>query len=424
MNNSKGYILTFLLIVFLAACSSKEAQFKCEDPIGCVEIRPGMPIKIGVLQTFSGALKSNGVDQLRGIQLALADRDARLLGHPVELQTEDSHCSGEGGTTAALKIVADPQFLGILGTYCSGAAVKAAKIASDAGLVMISATNTSPALTAIGGKPGPNYQVGYFRTAHNDIVLGSAVAEFARHKLGFDRAATINDGDPYTRGLTQAFAASFEKLGGKIVLETAVNKEDKDMKPVLTAVVHSNPELLFYPIFRPAGDFITLQTTEMEGFDTIVRLTADTLFNDDFYNTVKKAGKGMYFALPAMPEGSIYNEFVARYKKEFGEAPVAGQHAHAYDAANLLLNSIEKVAIQKKDGTLYIRRQALRDALYATSGHPGLTGNLTCDNYGDCGVPRFKIVRLDDPAAGFEGLAANIQYTYVPMKGNPPEQIK
>lgn len=415
MRKDKRFILTFLLIVLLAACSSKEAEFKCEDPIGCVEIRPGMPIRIGVLQAFSGALESNGVDQLRGIQLALADRGGKLLDHPVELQTEDSYCSGEGGTTAALKIVADPQFLGIIGTYCSGAAVKAAKIVSDAGLVMISATNTSPALTSIGGKPGPNHQIGYFRTAHNDIVLGRAVAEFARHKLGFSRAATIDDGDPYTRGLAQAFGVSFEKLGGKIVLKTTVNKEDKDMKPVLTAVAQSDPELLFYPIFRPAGDFVTMQATEMKGFDKIVRVTADTLFNDAFYNTVKTAGKGMYFALPAMPEGPAYNEFVARYKREFGEAPVAGQHAHAYDAANLLLNSIEKVAIQKKDGTLNIRRQALRDTLFATSGHQGLTGSLTCDKYGDCGVPRFKIVSLDDPEAGFETLAANIIYKFKPI---------
>jgi len=295
------HLTTCLIVAFLVSCSSQDRSFECEDSIGCVELKPGMPIKIGVLQAFSGALESNGIDQLRGIKMALGDRGGALLGHPVELQTEDSHCSGEGGTTAALKIVADPQFLGILGTYCSGAAVKAAKITSDAGLVMISATNTSPALTSIGGNPGSNHYTGYFRTAHNDLGMGSAVADFARHKLGVTRAATINDGDTYTKGLTEAFGASFEKQGGRIVLDATVNKEDKDMKPVLTAVVQSNPELLFYPVFRPAGDHITLQTAEMKGFKTIVRITADGLFNDAFFNSVGMAGIRMYFALPAMP---------------------------------------------------------------------------------------------------------------------------
>jgi len=68
----------------------------------------------------------------------------------------------------------------------------------------------------------------------------------------------------------------------------------------------------------------------------------------------------------------------------------------------------------RADGTLHIGRQALRDALYATSGYQGLTGSLTCDEYGDCGVARFQVVHLDDPAAGLEGLAANVVYTYPP----------
>jgi branched-chain amino acid transport system substrate-binding protein len=44
----------------------------------------------------------------------------------------------------------------------------------------------------------------------------------------------------------------------------------------------------------------------------------------------------------------------------------------------MLLQAIESVAQQADDGTLLIGRQALRDALSATSNHSGLTGNLTC----------------------------------------------
>jgi branched-chain amino acid transport system substrate-binding protein len=61
---------------------------------------------------------------------------------------------------------------------------------------------------------------------------------------------------------------------------------------------------------------------------------------------------------------------------------------------------------------LHIGRQTLRDTLYATTGYQGLTGSLTCDQYGDCGGGRFQVVRLDDPAAGLEGVAANVVYTY------------
>jgi branched-chain amino acid transport system substrate-binding protein len=80
----------------------------------------------------------------------------------------------------------------------------------------------------------------------------------------------------------------------------------------------------------------------------------------------------------------------------------------------MLFDAIEAVAVQDTAGTMHIGRQALRDALYTTAGFQGLTGSLTCDEYGDCGVARFHVVRLDDPAAGLEGLAANVVYTYPP----------
>jgi branched-chain amino acid transport system substrate-binding protein len=52
----------------------------------------------------------------------------------------------------------------------------------------------------------------------------------------------------------------------------------------------------------------------------------------------------------------------------FGSEPTNVYHAHAFDAANMLLNAVESVAQQGEDGTLIIGRQALRDAVAATAG--------------------------------------------------------
>jgi branched-chain amino acid transport system substrate-binding protein len=82
----------------------------------------------------------------------------------------------------------------------------------------------------------------------------------------------------------------------------------------------------------------------------------------------------------------------------------------------MLFVALEAVAVQANDGTLYVGRQALRDALYATSEYQGLTGSLTCDRYGDCGVAKFQVVRLDDPSAGLAAMAANVVYAYPPQK--------
>jgi branched-chain amino acid transport system substrate-binding protein len=129
---------------------------------------------------------------------------------------------------------------------------------------------------------------------------------------------------------------------------------------------------------------------------------------------VGEAGVGLYMVIPAPPEGPAHDALVSRFENRYGTAPTAVYYAYTYDSANLLFSAIEAVAVQVEDGTLHLGRQALRDALYATTGYQGLTGSLTCDEFGDCGVPRFQVIHLDDPAAGMEGMAANVVYTYPP----------
>jgi branched-chain amino acid transport system substrate-binding protein len=65
---------------------------------------------------------------------------------------------------------------------------------------------------------------------------------------------------------------------------------------------------------------------------------------------------------------------------------------------NMIIASIEEVGIEDDDGTLWIPRQALRDALFATSGFEGLTGTLTCDEFGDCADPAITVSRIEDGA--------------------------
>ena len=64
----------------------------------------------------------------------------------------------------------------------------------------------------------------------------------------------------------------------------------------------------------------------------------------------------------------------------------------------MLFNAVEKVAVMDADGNLYIGRQALRDALFATEGMEGITGTITCNEYGDCADPQIVINQVQDGA--------------------------
>jgi branched-chain amino acid transport system substrate-binding protein len=407
--------LTLLSALVGGGCNQEPAPFVCKDTIGCVDVGPKEPLKFGVLQALSGKVASLGNEQIRGIELALINRQKELLGHPVVLQTEDDGCTAEGGANAALKIIADPQIVAILGSTCSGAAVTASAAMSQAGLTMISGNNSAPFLTAVAGKKAAHWQAGYFRTAPNEETAGKAAAQYAFEKLGLRKAATINDGDIYTRGLTESFEAAFQQLGGKIVLSTSLNKGDEQMQPYLTAVQNAEAQLLFFPLFQPEGNRILLQARETAGFEQIVLMSGGALIEKSFIEAVGDKAKGMYFVGPAKPSGAAVDTLEKQYLATFQTPPAAIYYQNAYDAASLLFAAIEQVAVKEADGTLHIGRQALRGAMIATKIENGVCGSVSCDAFGDCARPIFNILRLDDPASGVEALQTNVQFTYAPQ---------
>jgi branched-chain amino acid transport system substrate-binding protein len=419
--------LVAVLALVAAACRQAEGpgdQETVEDERGVIEIGADEPIKIGVLQSITGDTASLGTDQVRAIEIAIADKGGELLGHPIEHQVEDDGCAAEAGTAAAQKFAADPQIVGVVGSSCSGAAVPAAPILDDAGIVLISGSNTSPFLTqAPFGTEGEDHAPNYFRTAHNDLIQGAAAARFAFEECGVTKAASIHDGDPYTSGLAGAFDDAFTELGGEQVLATAVGVDDTDMRPVLTEVAAAGAEIVFFPIFQPAADFIVKQAKEIDGLGDTVLMSADGVISDTFVVIPETkqtpacpgldgATDGMYHSGPATPTGGEYEEFVGKYEEEFGEKPIQAFNGHSYDAANVLFAAIESVAVEGEDGSLQIGKQALIDAIGETSGFEGLTGTIECDEFGDCADPKIDIIQNTSDTKDVTAVKANVLFSF------------
>lgn len=389
---------------------SEEGMMSLEDiltdPLGIVELAEGEPIEIGAMFVLSGPDEALGVDSRDGVELAITAY-GDYMGHPINLTTEDSQCSPEGGQAAATRLAANDKVIGVIGTSCSGAAEPAIPIIGDAGMVMVSPSNTAPKLTA---PDRPASFAGYLRTAHNDLFQGRVAAEFAYNELGVRTAATIHDGSPYAEELQSVFASVFTELGGEVTAQEAINRNDTDMKPVLTSIAASAaspPEIIYYPIFTAEGGFVTQQARGTAGLENVVLMGADGLFSPDFVNAAGEAADGVYLSGPFVGDSAAYDAFIATLQDTYGRPPLSGFHAHAYDAAMIILNSIAQASATDADGTLIIGRQALRDAVYATDGYEGLTGRLSCDENGDCATGEALAVflltnaQVTDPATNW-----------------------
>jgi branched-chain amino acid transport system substrate-binding protein len=361
--------------------------YECTDAIGCVTIKPGEPIHIAYGLVVAGPNETLGIDSRNGVEIAIDDAGGKILDHDIKFDGQDTGCSAETGQAAATKLAADPTIVAVIGTSCSSEARVGEPLLSQAGFVTVSPSNTAPDLT----EPGdPNNYPGYLRTAHNDKVQGAKAAEYVFNELGIKTAATINDGSLYADKLQQVFAENFKQLGGTITAQLAVDPNGSDFSSVLADIASGKPELIYLPIFQPAGPLIIQQAKKTPGLENVKLMGADGLFSPDVVTSAGDDVEGFMVSSPLVT-GDAYNTFVEKYKAKFGKDPISIFHAHAYDAFNMVKAAIEKVAVQQSDGTIIIPRQALRDAMYGTKDFQGLTGVLSCTPTGDCANPTIGI---------------------------------
>ncbi len=391
----KRAVLLAGLALAAAACAAGQPE---PGPLGVVEVGPGGFIEIRSLSNLGG---ENPGASYRAAALAI-DHYGPIKGRAVALVGMHDLCEPGGGRANSQTIAADARVVGVIGTRCSVTAVEALPVISAAGMVMISPTNTSPALTSdLRGAPGSSHHPGYYRTAHNDLITGRVVAEFAFHELSLRRMAAIHDGDPYTMGLATAFAEEFRGLGGEVVGMSVVSKDAADAAGAVAAIAAGDPEGIFFPLFVEAGAAVAREIAATAGLAGATLISADAVLRTEFLQ--RPESEGIYIAAPSLDFSGNTNAATAHsadhlltvYRQEYGEAPETSYWAHAYDAATLLLTAIEQVAVEV-GGRLYIDRAALRRALSETSGFGGLTGALSCDAFGDCGGGGVQIVHHKD----------------------------
>ena len=357
-----------------------------------VEIPAGEPIVIATWGSLSGTESALGQDWLNAVEVAVNDREGELLGHPIELFVQDGECLVPGGAQAALNIVANTQVVGAIGSACSDETVGGIATITNAGLTTISPSATRPALTV--PERAVDY-AGFLRTAHSDAFQGRAVAEWAIEQ-GFAKVATIHDGSAYAEALVDVFRTEYQTLGGQIAAPQAVSKGQTDMSTVLTSIASETPDAIYFPVFSAEGGYIADQSRDVAGLEEVALIGSDGMFSLDFVEAAGDNAEGVYLS---SPDFSLFKDtyagLVERYLEHTGlDSPLQAFHAHGYDAANILFAAIEEVAVQNEDGSLSVDLQALRDRIYATENFEGVTGTLTCGEFGDCGAPLIAMYQI------------------------------
>jgi len=391
---SKRYYLFSIVIaasLILAACggaaSAPDICAENPDETVCAVIEEGSTIKLGYAGPMAGDYSAFGTD-ISNAGLLAAEDAGEFEGFTFELLVEDTQGSGEGGASVANLYVSDPDVVAIAGHTFSGSTAAAIPIYNEARLPMLSPSATRADLTE-----GP--QDVFNRIPFTDDLQGQFAAEYLYSVLGVTKLAVMHDGDAYGKGVAEKVQEVFMSLGGEVVAVEAITPGETDYSAVLTDVGASDPEAIYFGGYY-AECAVIAQGMPVAGMEGVLLFSDDGSYGAAFIELAGPLAEGVYAATASPLESAAKAEFDAYFESIYGDPPgaISTFTWHGYDIVDALIQTIKSVAILGDDGSLYIHRETLVEAVNGLTGYEGLTGVLTC-NGGECNAsgPSFQVVQ-------------------------------
>jgi branched-chain amino acid transport system substrate-binding protein len=281
--------------------------------------------------------------------------------------------------------VANTAEVAVMGTYNSGCAKIIIPVLNQAGMLMISHANTYPGLTVEWdkGEPGLYYPSGarnYARVIAHDGFQGTAAAQFIYNEQGKTHCAVMDDTQAYGKGIADAVAMEFERLGG------TVDRYSWDVKqPSYTATFEkikaSGADCVYYGgIFDNNGVQLVKDKTSVLGDNkAFFSMSPDGFSGYPVLREMPEAeGLWMTFAGKSLDgikkAGGVGGKFVDDYTAKYGHEPNSSYAVYGGVAMQVILK-----AIAASDGT----RQGVLDAVFA--GDPVcLTAEESISGMGFC----------------------------------------
>ena len=294
-------------------------------------------IKMGVILGFTGPIESLTPAMAGGAELAMkevSDSGKLLGGATVTPVRADSTCIDAGAATAAAeRLVTAEGVKGIMGADCSGVTgAVLANVAVPNGVVMISPSATSPALSTAedGGL--------FFRTAPSDARQGQVVADVMMEN-GIKSAAITYTNNDYGKGLADSIEAAFKAAGGEVTAVAAHEDGKADYSAEVGALASAGGDALVVAGYvDQGGPGMMRAALDTGAFDTFV--LPDGMIGSALEETFGDEIDGSVGTVPGTEsEGAaLMAKLIEAAGIEGGDGPYVGE---SYDAAALILLAMQ-----------------------------------------------------------------------------------
>jgi branched-chain amino acid transport system substrate-binding protein len=229
-------------------------------------------VKLGIMFGFTGPIESLTGSMANAAEAAVAEVNAsgKFPGGTTftTVRGDDGCVDSAMAQATAEKMVTVDGVKAIIGGDCSGVTIATlANVAVPNGIVMISPSATSPALSTAEDNGL------FFRTAPSDAREGEIAADIMTEK-GVKSAALTYSNSDYGKGLAEAIQKAFEAKGGKITISLAHEDGKADYSAEVASLAAAGGDILIVAgyldqggsgVIRAAIDAGAFSTFELPG---------------------------------------------------------------------------------------------------------------------------------------------------------------
>ena len=311
-------------------------------------------IKIGTTQALTGHYADFGTQQLRGLQMWVADVNARgsLLGRTVELVHYDDGSRSARSEEGFRKLIEEDKVDLLVGPYSSGITLRASVVAEEYGIPMIASAASAEKIWSRGYKnifgvdtPAGNYLDGIRVAA--DAGAKTMALVFAETEFAEEVAAAV-------RG-------TVEKNGVKLVLDEGYPPEQLDFSVLAQRLAKVDADVVLGITYLQDSVAIVRAIKQANVKPRMLAFTVGPGLRE-FGEQLGEDANGVVGVVQWLRSVPVpgAQDFAYRYRKRYGENPsvhaVIGYSAgQTIEAAVRLAGTTEHDAVREQLRTMYFR---------------------------------------------------------------------
>lgn len=348
-------------------------------------------LEVGIIGLLSGAGKPWGDSLVRATEMAAEDYNSQggleVNGerYLIEITAYDGKFRPAESLAAMNRIIYEDDINFVMGPQGAAATVGTQELSTQEKVVtMVFAW--SPRVLG----PDLPYQFGI---TFSEREFAKPQIEWVTQRADIKKVGGLFPNDEHGQQASKELKEIYESVGSELHVEL-FERGRVDFAPLLTRLIAQGVDAIELDGNAPAtAGQIVKQARDM-GFDGTIVRTGGPATAEILAVAGAEAADGIYFHSPFNPELEASEQFLARYKDEYGDdANFNGFTPSFYDAARMLFAAIEEAGSVKDT-------DEVRDAL-ASMEFAGLQGELSWTGEEVYGIDRqisgpFYILQLND----------------------------